>query len=345
VLQVDETGKVTSSGAGTASVIATVTVEGASLSDSYALTVLPDLTLASIKMNGRDLEGFDPVASSYGILLKNAGRLPKVEAAPSRNDILVEIEQVEKIPGTAIIHARDQKSGTEKSYLVNFGLSSVDEEFQGAVPGGQWEWIRENPDHWSLSEFPGSLSITAQEGDIQDASNNAENILVQSANTDWLIESRLEFSRKLVRNGEQGGIVACQDEDNYVKLIYSFAGGGMFGGTQEYIELAIERGGSQFTSARIPASTLALEEEFPSIVLRLQKRGSTYTAHYSVDGQHFELLGSTEADMRDIRAGLIACSGQVAVDPFFAAFLRGQQRVEPEPLKVRYDYFRIQNVN
>jgi hypothetical protein len=343
VLQVDGAGKVTATGAGAASVTASVTIEGVTVFDSYALSVLPDLTLSNITVNGKKLAGFDAAASSYGILLKKAKRLPEVEATPSRNDVLVEIGQVSQIPGTAVITAKDQASGREKSYLVNFGLASTGDDFGGSVPGKQWEWIRENPDNWSLSDLPGYLSITAQDGDIMGEFNNAENMLVQSANTDWVIESRLELNRKPVRSGEQGGIVALQDDDNYVKLMYTCTRGGLFGGNNAFIELAIERGGSQFTAAKISDSNLALDEDTPSVVLRLLKKGSNYTAYYSVDGHNFAMLGSTEAVFRDIRAGLIACNGVNIFERQFAAFGRRRQGNGPEPLKVRFDYFHIEN--
>ena len=62
--------------------------------------------------------------------------------------------------------------------------------------GKQWSWVRENPADWSLSKNTGSLVLTSANGDIQGATNNAENILLQSANTDWTIDSKLVFRRK-----------------------------------------------------------------------------------------------------------------------------------------------------
>jgi len=343
VLKVDENGKVNAVGAGTASVLVRVTIDSVSLSDSYALTVLPDLSLSSIRVNGKTLAGFDASASSYGVLLKRAGQLPVVEATPTRNEVEVEIDQVEKIPGTAIIHLADPMSGREQTYLVNFGLASSSDKFGGSALGPQWEWIRENSDNWSLSESAGALTITAQEGDIQGASNNAENILLQNANTDWVVESHLEFSRMPQQSGEQAGILAYQDDDNFVKLMLTRGGGGLFSGNEAFVELAIEREGSQFTAARVPVASLKMSREHPSIVFKLSKKGSTYAAHYSVDGKQFELLGSTETILKDIRAGLYTCTGAPPADSFFAGFLRGRQGERPAAMKVRYDYFRIQN--
>ena len=57
----------------------------------------------------------------------------------------------------------------------------------GTTLGKQWGWVRENPADWSLSKKTGSLTITSKAGDLQAANNNAENILLQSANTDWVV--------------------------------------------------------------------------------------------------------------------------------------------------------------
>jgi beta-glucosidase len=344
VLRVDAKGLVTATGPGTASITALVTVGGTSVSGSYALTVLPDLSLSAVRVNGKEITAFIDASGSYSILLGSGTSLvPEVEAKPARSNVTVEIDQAEGIPGTAVITATDRVTGREKTYMVNFGPESMGDEFGGTNPGGQWNWIRENKEHWSLSEFPGYLTITAQDGDIRGDANNAENILLQPANTDWVIESGLEFSRRPVRVGEQGGILALQDEDNYVKLISTNASAGLFGGSEPYIELAVEPRGSQYTAARIQAGTLYGEEKPGSVVLRLEKKGSTYTASYSTDGKSFALLGSTQAVLSDVKAGLIACSG-VRPSGGRSPFPFGRQREEDTgPLKVRFDYFRIEN--
>ena len=57
---VDDKGMVTAKEAGTASVIAFVTVNGKTVSDSYPLKVMPDLKPASITVNGKNIQGFNP---------------------------------------------------------------------------------------------------------------------------------------------------------------------------------------------------------------------------------------------------------------------------------------------
>jgi beta-xylosidase len=219
---------------------------------------------------------------------------------------------------------------------------SVSDEFEGPAPGKQWNWIRENNDHWSMSEYPGYLTITTQGGDIQDASNNAENILLQSANSDWVIESKLEFNRRPANFGEQAGIVAYQDDDNYVKLTFSYTFGGIFSENNEFIELAVEREGSQHTAAQFPTGGLFHGEEAVSLVFRLRKQGSSYEASYSKEGEKFESLGSTHLVMSDIQAGIMTCGGEETDAGMFSFLLSGQD-VELEPLKAKFAYFHIKN--
>ncbi|MGW8317547.1 MAG: beta-xylosidase family glycoside hydrolase [Bacteroidales bacterium] len=184
--------------------------------------------------------------------------------------------------------------------------------------------------------------MVSEEGALQGASNNAANMLLQSANTDWVIESKLELNRKPVRVGEQGGIIAYQDDDNYVKLILTRASGGFFGDADASIELAVEHEGSQNSAAKIPVSGWMKEEGLPTVVLKLEKKGNTYTASYSGDGSNFKKLGSTEIVLSDIQAGVIVSDGIRSEGGLFAAFL-SQQNQELEPMTAKFDYFRIEN--
>jgi hypothetical protein len=45
------------------------------------------------------------------------------------------------------------------------------------------------------------------------------------------------------------------------------------------------------------------------LFLKLEKKGSLYTAFYSLDGVTFEKLGTADMSLKDVRAGLIVCDG------------------------------------
>ncbi len=103
------------------------------------------------------------------------------------------------------------------------GLHLYSDNFMLDTLRQQWSWIRENRDNWSLTGPERYLTITAREGDIKGSFNNAENILLQSANTDWFAESRIEFSKRPSKPDQQGGIIAYQDDDNLCQAcVYQF---------------------------------------------------------------------------------------------------------------------------
>ena len=131
---------------------------------------------------------------------------PVVNVTPADPAVGVEIIQAKGVPGTASITLTDYITFDKREYSVNFGIKSVTDEFNSTTLGRQWSWVRENKDNWSLSKNPGSMLIKGQKGDIIGASNTAENILLQSANSDWTIVSKVTFSRKPSTFNQQGGL-------------------------------------------------------------------------------------------------------------------------------------------
>jgi hypothetical protein len=80
------------------------------------------------------------------------------------------------------------------------------------------------------------------------------------------------------------------------------------------------------------------------MVLRLEKKGSIYSAWYSTGKGDFELLGSTEVVLSDIKAGLITCEGEEASGGDRIAQMMGIGSTDADkPFKVMFDYFNIMN--
>jgi beta-glucosidase len=352
VASVDEKGLVTAKGVGTASIFAYVTVNGKTLSNSYPLKVMPDLKPASITVNGKNVTGFNPSVKTYSYLLKDALTVPVVKATAAGTDISVDVMQANGVPGTAEITLTDNITVEKNYYDVNFGTKSVSDEFNSGTPGKQWAWVRENAANWSLSKKTGSLVITSEKGDIVSANNNAENILLQSANTDWTIDSKIVYSRKPSGSSQNGGILAYQDDDNFVKLVYRAGGGrratggaggpGGAGGTGVQpgsVELVIEKNGNQSSAATLSMADIIKDDN--TLILKLEKKGSLYTASCSSDGKNFKTVGTADIMLKDVKAGMITCNGVAATGTgnFPGA---QQQTAQPEtPFEVAYDYFHI----
>ena len=80
-----------------------------------------------------------------------------------------------------------------------------------------------------------------------------------------------------------------------------------------------------------------------TLILKLVKKGSSYTAFCSADGKKFEKVGNADVVLKDIKAGMIACKGVLSAR--FAGFRRFMpQNEQPQtPFEVAFDYFRIIN--
>lgn len=340
IVSVDTNGKITANKPGVASVFAEVTYGETTLTKSFPVKVMPNLTPAAITVNGKVINGFNPKSRAYSFVMKKSSKIPVVKATAVDSNISVEIEQAKGIPGTATINFVDYPTYQKNTFYINFDAEPASDEFNTASVGPQWEWVRENKANWNFSEKQGSLTITSEKGDISEGSNNAKNLILQSANTDWTIETRLTCSRT-PSQPENAGVVAYQDDNNFVKLMFravvkTTRQTGVQPGTIDLI-----------TEENVIAKSMAafnLKEEITgnrSLILRLTKRGSIYTAYYSLDGTKFELLGAADNLLKDIKAGLIACDG-VITQNMTSTFWFDKDTTKPDtPFKVSFDYFRI----
>ena len=140
---------------GVATVFAYVTYNGTTVSDSFPIKVIPDLTPASISVNGTLLHEFDPELKAYSFLINEETRMPVVSAEAINKATGVEIEQVTSIPGTAIIRFIDYNTMEENSYYLNFDRNSVSDDFNDDGPGKQWRWIIENSENYWFASNAG----------------------------------------------------------------------------------------------------------------------------------------------------------------------------------------------
>ena len=348
VATVDETGLVTARGVGVATITASVTIDNKTKSGSYPVKIMPDLRPALITVNNKVIPGFNSDLSGYSYLMKSpSAQAPVVTVVPVDPAVKVEIIQARSVPGTAAITLTDYITVDKKEYSVNFGVKSVSDEFNSATLGNQWSWVRENKDNWSLSKINGSMVIKGAKGDIISTTNTAENILLQSANTDWTILTKITFSRKPSVFNQQGGIIALQDDDNFVKLVYRSNPRGPRGGGSGVLDLIAEKNG-YYSSIASTRNIDVISGANLSIVLKLERKGGTVTGYYSSDGKIFAKLGSGDIVLRDTKAGIIVCNGSDAGRTGMGR-MQGMPGIQQTPqqvpgdFEVAYDYFRITN--
>ncbi|HVO75383.1 MAG TPA: glycoside hydrolase family 3 C-terminal domain-containing protein [Ignavibacteriaceae bacterium] len=345
VVSVDEKGKVTARGVGIATILADVTVNGKTLTGSFPVKVMPNLNPTSITVDGKNIEGFNPEIKAYSFLLNGSSKAPVVKASAAGSDVMVEIEQAKGIPGTAIINFIDNITFEKNAYYINFDVNSTSDEFNDASIGKQWKWVRENQAAHNLKA--GSLTITSEAGDVSEASNNAKNILLQSANSDWTIETKLVCSRT-PSQPENAGILVYESDDNFVKLMFrAVIKTTRFGGFNNNqvqagtVDLIMEENG---ITKSVGAFNLNKEVTGDNaLILKLEKKGSIYSAFYSADGNKFDTLGTANILLKDIKAGLVVCDG-VITQNMKSTFWFNPDTTKPKtPFDVSFDYFRISN--
>lgn len=346
VASVDQNGKVTASGVGTALIFADVTIDGKTVSNSYPLKVMPDLTPKSVTVNGKSIKGFDQSIKAYSYLLKNNAKVPEVKASAVGNNITVDVQQAKAIPGTATIKFIDNATLETNTYYLNFDVKSVSDEFDGTL-GSQWEWLRENKANHSLTKKSGALTITSEVGDVSEGTNNAKNMLLQSANNDWVIETKLVASRT-PSQPENAGIIVYESDENFIKLMFraviKTTRGGRNGEAPTQpgtLDLIMEENGITKSMANINLRSEITGEN--DLILKLEKKGSIYTAYYSLDGSNYQLLGTADVLLKDIKAGLIACDGVVTQYMKSTFYFNSDASKLPTPFDVSFDYFRIEN--
>ena len=210
--------------------------------------------------------------------------------------------------------------GIVTTYKVNFARRPSGDEFSGSTLGSQWQWVREAPSDWSLSANPGSLTITPKTGDLTTTTNTAQNVLLQPALNDWTQTTKLTFSGRPNTATQQGGIIAYQDDDNYLKFDLEATSSTNI---QFNTTLEDNLNGVQVTQTLNTLNANSILPANNTIWLRMTKSGPYYSTFYSVDGDTWVPVWTTGATLTNPKVGLLAINRagtttdlQVAFDYF-----------------------------
>ena len=352
VAEIDAAGKLTAKSSGIATITVSVTFDGKTVSDTYSVKVNPVLELASLKVGGKAQKAGQ---AQYSVVGKAGAKVPEVTATAKDASLQVSVEQAKAVPGTAVVKVYDPVTYDMTQVLVNVGVKSQSDEFGGIALGKQWSIVR--PENTTLQVNGGALEITTSAGDITQTSNNASNLVLQSANTDWTVDTKLSTSAVPAAPAQNAGILAYQDDDNFVKFVYTtqgFGGGrAPQGGAQGAaarpaapqvgsLQLIVEEKGASKTIATVNLADANIKNN--TVWLRLVKKGSTYTAYASADGKSFSEAGQAQVVLSDIQAGLMASDGvQRAMGGRNMPQGAAAQAPATTPMKARFDWFRITN--
>jgi beta-glucosidase len=340
VVNVDRSGHLHTVGNGVATITATARYGDSTKSRSFVVKVasLPkDLTI-----NGRSIGSvvpgatFSPDVFDYDVIVgDNVTSLPQVGAdAPA--DSKVRVETTDGVPGTAKV-AVTGPEGNTVTYTVHFAHAAQTDEFTSGVPGAQWHWIRRSQ-QGAPNPTPGKVQIDTEAGDVlstpTSTTNNARNLLVQPALGDWTIETKVDVDRNLTATSQQVGLIAYQDDDNYLKFV--LAGNSPTAAprltvisedSRSCCDPGYAQGSGPVSETLTPATLVPvtapadITTSTQTIWLRMTKQGARYRMWYSTDGSAFKPVYETGAPLEDVNVGLFS--------------------VGPTTVRATYDYFRV----
>jgi regulation of enolase protein 1 (concanavalin A-like superfamily) len=315
---------------GVATVTANATYKGVTKSTAFVVRVIAQLS--GITVNGQPIGAFNPGHGfnadtyTYDAVLPDGSAVPTVAATSADPGATVAVTQATAIPGTATVVATGA-DGTPFTYTINFANPAKSDEFNGSAPGAQWSFVRPNAATENVSG--GALNITPEAGDLNTTTNTAKNLLLQPVAGDWAMESKLNFSVTPHVNNQQAGIIAYQDDNDYIKLDWEFtANAAQLVETQE-----------DFSFNPAPAYTAPIATVLASVPtaglgiaggnlwLKMVKTGQRYQSYYSVDGATWVPVYNEGDSLTNVKVGVFAYNRAGA----------------SSDLKVGFDYFRAGN--
>jgi hypothetical protein len=169
------------------------------------------------------------------------------------------------------------------NYVRLTTLNSWHDDFYNEPLNPRWSWYNEVPDHWSLSDNPGFMTMTTQAG-IGGIPNYLYTAMPSNLSQ---IDTRLIFTP--TENFQIASIMLFRNEANSLQLGRAYCGFGppnCTNGTGIYFDYV--------RNGRAVGSNFALavpEGEFADY-LRIMKVGNRYYGYYSADGVNWTLVGS-----------------------------------------------------
>lgn len=323
VVSVDGSGVIRTVAAGVATITATVTYSSVSQSTTFVVRVLP--SLSAITVDGIPISPFSPSTNNYDLIMPDSTiTVPMVSATATHPASVLTVTQAITLPGLAtLVVAGDE--GIPITYTIALAFKAKSDDFSSTTLGSQWSWVRPSITNTSLITNPGFLTINTQTGDLNTTTNTARNILLQSVSGDWTIESKLVFSRRPAANTEQGGIIAYQDDNNYLKVGWEYNN---TSGTRFNVTLEDSFSSSVLaqTLTTLPANSI-VPTTTNTVWFRMSKTDVIYRIYYSVDGITFAPLWTTGATLNPVKVGVFAYN----------------RTGTSTTLNVAFDYFNVTN--
>ncbi|MGX6443621.1 PA14 domain-containing protein [Neobacillus sp. K501] len=188
------------------------------------------------------------------------------------------------------------------------------DQFDTAPLSPAWSIFQEDASKWSLTENPGKLLITSQQGDSHEGSNAIKNVFLQDAPSgDFEITTKVNASIK--NNHEQAGLYLWQDVDNYVRLGHVWDNG-------LKLETAKEEN-AKYSKAQ----NMAAHPGGDTVYLKIKKTGNVISTFFWANGAWQQAADAITTEITVSKVGVF-----------------GTSTVSSKLVPMTFDYFTVQGL-
>lgn len=258
--------------------------------------------LTDIKVNGETIDGFDSNVYEYAIPVDSITGEPQITCTAA-DDVEATVSwDAETQMATIKCTSMDQV----KNYHIRFGVRPQNDEFEGDTLSNIWTIENENEENWSIAD--GALTINSEYGSFyQNQSDapetNIHNMFVQPAYGDWESITKLDLEKLPWTNYQSIGVVAKEDDDNYIYLKTEWS-------SKLAISFTEEVNGTRNILEELSSEDVAKFDT--TIYFKLKKIGNTYTAAVSPDGENYITFGrAATGEYSNPKFALVCGNGSV----------------------------------
>jgi regulation of enolase protein 1 (concanavalin A-like superfamily) len=217
--------------------------------------------------------------------------------APIRGQVIYSKSGLTDASHTIKLEVTGTKNTSASGYFTSIDGFAYDaghtDDFTDSQPDPAWTPVREDDANWSLTDSTGTMRLATTGTELWQGINTLKNVWLRNAQgSDWTISTKLTFNP--TTDYQQAGLIAYQDDDDYVRVMSRLNPGGSH-------QVDTEKEASQVGTFTLVANSLN------PIYLRLVKSGTTYTSYYSSDGVTWTLATQyTGVSLTNPKVGLIA---------------------------------------
>jgi hypothetical protein len=239
-------------------------------------------TIDGIYIDGVPLELFSPTTYKYSLNAADYDTVPTITATIGNPSFEGYTQQADSLPGMAVITVSGAIASTK--YYIAFGEDFSPTTFLFGEKDDKWTILNEDPAGWSIEKGLG-LKLPTQRYDINGATPaDWKNLFVRPGHGEWEIIGKFFFPVRPNATYQQIGLLAFQDEDNYVKIDCER------GGSNIVVQAGAEING---TFSGTSAANVTPQNGQPLVIyFRLTKSGDSYLGAYSFDGENYTIVGN-----------------------------------------------------